>query len=264
MEYFVCIARSKFVSFQLFKNGGDILDIFEAVHTEDELKNFKNNLLDLDATFNFKCRKCGKCCKNQDTILFSPRDIFKIAQKYETQTLEIIKSYTEVYIGRQSQIPVVHLLMQGKKNACPFLSEEGHCSIHDIKPTVCALYPLGRVIIEEKNEINVDAKNVVRYIMSGQCGSVKKQHTVRNWLADFGIPENDEFFLLWSRVTIKLSETIQKIKEKGVSQNVLEGVWWEIFFRIFIAYDLERDFLSQFLNNIKLLFVNISSFQKEI
>ncbi|MBD5161309.1 MAG: YkgJ family cysteine cluster protein [Oscillibacter sp.] len=128
------------------------MDIWKAVQTEDGIEGLKQNLLDLDSTFQFKCRKCGKCCKNQDTILFSALDVFRIAKKLEISPDAVIKRYTEVYIGSQSRIPLVHLLMQGKKNACPFLTEEGRCSIHDVKPTVCRLYPLGRVVYPANNQ----------------------------------------------------------------------------------------------------------------
>lgn len=170
------------------------MNIWDEIQTMEDFEEFKRQLLDLDSSFNFKCRKCGKCCKNQNEILFSPRDIFRIAQKLEQSPLEILKSCTEIYIGQQSRIPVVHLLMQGQKNACPFLSEHNLCSIHDVKPFVCALYPLGRVMTYETIDSPAVKENAVRYVMSINCGSAKKRHTVRKWLAEFGIPENDEFF----------------------------------------------------------------------
>ena len=109
-------------------------------------KEFEQQLMDLDSKFNFKCRKCGKCCKHQNTILFNSRDIFKIAQKLQITPEEVISKYAETYIGSASRIPVVHMVPRGKNEVCPFL-KDGLCSIHDCKPTVCALFPLGRITI---------------------------------------------------------------------------------------------------------------------
>ena len=94
---------------------------------EGRTEEIERQLLDLDSKFSFKCRKCGKCCKHQDTILFNTRDIFNIARKLQITPEEVIDKYTETYIGNASKIPVVHMVPRGKNEACPFL-EGGRCS----------------------------------------------------------------------------------------------------------------------------------------
>ena len=32
------------------------------------MENYDNNALNLDDTFAFKCRACGKCCKNREDV----------------------------------------------------------------------------------------------------------------------------------------------------------------------------------------------------
>ena len=242
------------------------MDIWKTMQSDDGIKELGQQFMDLDTTFKFKCRQCGKCCKNQNTILFSPWDIFKIAKKIGKSPFSVIRDYTEVYIGPQSRIPVVHLLMQGKKNACPFLTEEGRCSIHDAKPTVCALYPLGRVVTSETPDHALDSggENIVHYIMSGQCGSAKKTHTVREWLASFGIPEHDEFFYLWTGMQLKLSLLIREMESKGISGKALQPVWNVIFTGLYIAYNTEEEFIPQFERNTAKLLADLSALQKEL
>ena len=113
---------------------------------EGQTEEIERQLMDLDDQFHFKCRKCGKCCKHQNTILFNPRDIFNIARKLQMTPEKVISKYAETYIGSASRIPVVHMVPRGKNEVCPFL-KDGLCSIHDCKPTVCALFPLGRITI---------------------------------------------------------------------------------------------------------------------
>ena len=125
------------------------MDIFKMMQTGEGIEHLEDHLLDLDSEFRFKCRRCGKCCIHQDTIIFNARDIYNIAKKKDMTMQQVAESYTEAYIGRNSRIPIVHLLSNGPKGACPLL-EDGRCSVHDCKPTVCALFPLGRVVMGEK------------------------------------------------------------------------------------------------------------------
>lgn len=92
----------------------DIREQLKQAKTPEEMKQY---LLDLDSEFRFKCRRCGKCCKNQDTILFTPRDIFNIAKKLGAAPRQVIDLCAEVYIGRSSRIPLVHMCPSGRRGA---------------------------------------------------------------------------------------------------------------------------------------------------
>ncbi len=219
-------------------------------------KEFERQLMDLDSKFNFKCRKCGKCCKHQNTILFNSRDIFKIAQKLQITPEEVISKYAETYIGSASRIPVVHMVPRGQNEVCPFLTD-GLCSIHDCKPTVCALFPLGRVVVNAAAlEKGLDDSHVeVKYMLNDtDCGSRKRVNTVREWLARFGVPEHDEFFLLWSKLAIKLRAMICTLEEHHVSNKTLNLFWNAIFFTLYLDYDTSKEFLPQFQQASEKLF----------
>ena len=222
----------------------DIRKLAEGGRTEE----IERQLMDLDGEFQFKCRKCGKCCKHQNTILFNPRDIFNIARKLQMTPEEVINKYAETYIGSASRIPVVHMVPRGQNAVCPFL-KDGLCSIHDCKPTVCALFPLGRVVLNaEMLESGLsDSPVEVKYMLvDTDCGSRKQVHTVREWLARFGIPEHDEFFLLWSRLTAKLHRMIRELEEHHMSGETLSLFWNAIFSTLYLDYDTSAEFLPQF------------------
>ena len=229
----------------------DIRKLAEEGRTEE----IEQQLMDLDSEFRFKCRKCGKCCKHQDTILFTPRDIFNIARKFHMTPEEVINKYAETYIGSASRIPVVHMVPRGQNAVCPFL-RDGLCSIHDCKPTVCALFPLGRVVVNaEKLEKGLEDGQVeVKYILNDiDCGSRKQVHTVREWLARFGIPEHDEFFLLWSRLTAKLHRMIRELEEHHMSGETLSLFWNAIFCSLYLDYDTSAEFFPQFQKAVETL-----------
>lgn len=224
------------------------MNLFKMMQTGEGIEHLEEHLLNLDSEFRFKCRRCGKCCIHQETIIFNARDIYNIAKKKGMTVQEVVNAYTEAYIGRNSHIPIVHLLSNGPKGACPLL-ENGRCSVHDCKPTVCALFPLGRVIIGEKfGEPIEDLDNLqVKYMLNEHsCGSAKRVNTVRSWLAKFGIPENDEFYLLWNKVLMSLTSAVMKLEEAKVSEPVLSMFWDAIYQTLYLQYDTNQEFMPQF------------------
>lgn len=228
----------------------------EKLASEGRMEEIQQQLMDLDSEFSFKCRKCGKCCKHQNTILFNPRDIFCIAQKFQMTPETVINKYAETYIGSASRIPVVHMVPRGRSEVCPFL-EDSRCSIHNCKPTVCALYPLGRVVVNAKAiEKGLEGGQVeVKYIINDiDCGSRKQVHTVRDWLARFEIPEHDEFFLLWTKLTVELRTMICTLEDHRVSRETLEMVWNAIFFTLYLDYGISKEFWPQFQQASEKLF----------
>ena len=219
---------------------------------EGRMEEIEQQLMDLDSEFRFKCRRCGKCCKHQNTILFNSRDIFQIARKLQMTPEEVITQYAETYIGSGSKIPIVHMVPRGQNEVCPFLVD-GLCSIHDCKPTVCALFPLGRVVVNKTalegglDDSSLEIEFEVKYMLNDtDCGSRKRVNTVRDWLARFGIPEHDEFFLLWSELTFKLHGMISELEKHRVSEEILNVYWNAIFVTLYLDFDTSEDFLPQF------------------
>ena len=160
----------------------------------------------------------------------------------------VINEYAETYIGSASKIPVVHMVPRGQNAVCPLL-KDGLCSIHDCKPTVCALFPLGRVVVNAQAlESGLENGPVeVKYMLvDTDCVSRMRVNTVREWLARFGIPEHDEFFLLWSKLTAMLHRMIRKLEEHHVSEGTLDVFWNAIFFTLYLDYDTSAEFFPQF------------------
>ena len=99
----------------------------------------------LDDTFTFHCTQCGKCCIHREDILLSPKDLFNIAKKFQITPAEALEQYCETYIGCNSRFPIVRLRPQGSVKRCPLLKDQ-KCLVHDVNPTVCAMFPIGRYL----------------------------------------------------------------------------------------------------------------------
>lgn len=118
-------------------------------------ENFDSMKRDINDTFRFHCTQCGKCCINREDILMSPQDVFKAAQALQMTPHDFVQLYCECYLGSSSRMPIVRLQPRGSIKRCPLLKDR-KCMIHDAKPAVCAMFPLGRAIRIDKEDAEKD------------------------------------------------------------------------------------------------------------
>jgi len=188
------------------------------------------------------------------------RDVYNLATALEMTNKQVIETYCEVYIGQDSRMPIVRLMPKGVNRKCPLLNGD-KCLIHAknpyLKPAVCALFPIGRVIANEgvPDDMGLGNPNEIQYIFNGAtCGSAKRKQTVRAWLEYFNIPINDHFFLKWNEAIFKIITTIQKYEGKDfVTERAMDIMWSAIFQSLYIDYDTHQEFYPQFENNISKL-----------
>lgn len=198
------------------------------------------SFIGLDESFEFKCNQCGKCCINREDIILTPRDLFNISKELGMQPAEVVNKYCECYIGDNSRVPVVRLLPVGSIKRCPLLKNR-KCSVHRVKPTVCAMFPVGRLMKSGEGE-----KPELMYIINEiDCGDKGETHTVREWLGRFGISLEDEFFMKWNSLIVKLSTTIREMESK-IPEKTLQLLWNALGVILYLEFDTEKEFMEQF------------------
>lgn len=202
--------------------------------------------LNLDSTFRFRCKQCGNCCRNREDILISPYDLSRIAQHLSVKPKDVIDRYCLFYIGRNSHLPVVLLKAIGKDKHCPFL-QNNRCAIHASKPTVCALFPLGRFA-------NIrEGSGETQYLLQPvSCGAKDETHTVREWLSSLDLLESDAWFQVWQKTIAELSPLMRRLDEK-LPEDLLNMLNSILFTEMYLAYRMDMDFLSQFRANMEKL-----------
>lgn len=203
----------------------------------------------VDEPFKFHCDMCGKCCINREDILLNAKDIYNMAKELQMEPVDMFKKYCETYIGESSRIPIVRIKPRGSIKRCPLMKEH-KCSVHKAKPTVCAMFPIGRCIKMDASNQNVEINTSdIRYIFTDPgCGDNSETHTVREWLGEFGIPLEDEFFLAWNRMISELGAIFHK-GEKVLSEEGMMTAWNLTFVKIYLDYDMTKEFLPQFKEN---------------
>lgn len=208
----------------------------------------------VDEPFKFHCDMCGKCCINREDILLNAKDIYNMSKELQMEPVDMFKKYCETYIGESSRIPIVRIKPRGSIKRCPLMKEH-KCSVHKAKPTVCAMFPIGRCIKMDASNQNVEINTGdIRYIFTDPgCGDNSETHTVREWLGEFGIPLEDEFFLAWNRMISEMGTIFHK-GEKVLSEEGMMAAWNLTFVKIYLDYDMTKEFLPQFKENAEEVF----------
>lgn len=219
---------------------------------EELFNNIENMTVGLDDTFKFHCTQCGKCCTYREDIILSPRDIFKMSKALNMSPPDFYQAYCRSHIGDVSRIPIVRLISVGKDARCPLL-KNNKCSIHSVKPAVCALFPLGRyVALDAKKDISASMENAtVKYLLQPlDCGDDSETHTVRDWLAGFDIALEDEFFIKWNTAISQFGDALKKLEKTQDMLSMVE-IWGVTRVILYLKYDIQKPFIPQFEENVE-------------
>jgi len=92
--------------------------------------------------FGYSCMRCLRCCHHK-IIQLNPYEIARLARRLEQTTSEFRSTWTDDGAG--------NFLRRTDNGACVFLGEKG-CTVHEDRPLVCRLYPLGRHVSRDGAE----------------------------------------------------------------------------------------------------------------
>lgn len=212
---------------------------------ETQLQNIRNGVLGPEDTFRFSCKMCGQCCRRrQDPIIVTGLDVFRLAQKLNISPAEAVVSYTDVILGASSHLPIT-VLRERLDGSCVLL-RNGHCMVHDHKPVVCAVYPLGRAF---------DLRNgsVQYFQQQTTCGKEDGRiWTLREWIDEWGLDKLDAEVMAWANMTKDISLFTCKLKKGQVTKELQDA----ILYHMVLNYSVSMPYLEQIEKNRKKL-VNI-------
>lgn len=218
---------------------------------DDRLKYIGEHLEEMligpDEKFRFHCTQCGKCCINREDILLNPKDLYNIAATLSISQEEAVKQYCETYMGGTSRLPIVRLRPQGSIKRCPLLKDR-KCMVHKAKPTVCAMYPLGRCLAISQDTMSriETAELKPQFILNEvDCGDNAEEHTVREWLESFGIPVEDQYYIRWQRIAMLASKVIKGVEGSWTTHG-LNMLLTLIYNVLYLGYDMDKEFEPQF------------------
>lgn len=206
------------------------------------LQEVKNNKLSMDSTFQFSCQMCGNCCrKREEGIAITGLDVYRLAQSFGTTTEDILSKYVDIHLGPHSNLPVVCLRERMDGSCC--LLRSGHCTVHSMKPVVCAVFPLGRGVDPWTSE-------VFYFSQGSHCcshSSNGQTWTVKEWIALWNLPELDSMGLAWTKLSMGLSRVTCKLRADHITPSLIE----DLKHMLYIDYDPNEPYEDQVEANIK-------------
>lgn len=222
-----------------------------------ENKEFKNQdertqmLLELikhplkpDDTFKFHCTQCGNCCKYRNDILLNPFDLCRMSKALGISLPDVLQKYTYFYVGETSKFPLVALKMQENTGFCPFLNKDNSCRIQEGKPSVCALYPLGRFTKKKTDSKSEGGLKVQYFLQPVFCGTRDEAHTLGEWLKGFGMEESEEWLSVWHEAVNLVSDKTRSIFPE-LSERLEKEITAHLVSALYFQYDTAKPMVPQ-------------------
>lgn len=104
--------------------------------------------LELDSPWSYTCGRCGNCCKDKDFIV-TPYDVARLAEGLGMASPHVMARFVD---------PSRPALQTTAEGVCVFFQPGAGCTVHEARPAVCRLYPLGRTVTKEGRVVFEEAE----------------------------------------------------------------------------------------------------------
>ena len=181
-----------------------------------------------------ECNGCSDCCRGMgQSIVLDPYDMYQLQRATKQNFAQLMQEKIELHVEDGLILPA--LKMQGDTDACGFLSKEGRCSIHDDRPGLCRLFPLGR---------NYDEEGLRYFLLEDACKIANRTKIkIKKWLGVSALPQYEKFLIEWHDLRKNIQEEMSKRQSDAYMQSTNVQML-EIFYKK--PYDMEEDFYMQF------------------
>ena len=154
------------------------------------------------------CEGCSECCRGMgSSIVLDPMAVWRL-QTGIKKGFQALLEEGKIELNMADGMILPNLKMDAEREACPFLDGQGRCSVHDCRPGLCRLFPLGRYYEE----------NGFRYFI--QIHECRKQDRgkikTKKWL---GIPNpkaHENYILEWHGFLNQCEDALETLSEEHV------------------------------------------------
>lgn len=180
------------------------------------------------------CKGCSACCQGMgQSIMLDPLDIYNLTTNLHVSFEELLAEAVELNVVEGVILPNIN--MNGEKERCHFLNNEGRCSIHSFRPGICRLFPLGRYYEEH------DFKY---FLQVNECKHPNKTKVkVKKWIDTPDLDKNHQYIIDWHYFIDDVQNRFKHIKD----ENLVKKIDLFILQHFFIErYAAGEDFYEQF------------------
>ena len=213
--------------------------------SKDALDRYLSNIIGKNDTFRFDCKMCGSCCrKRSEPIVITGTDIFFIAKALEITPLDVAKDYVNWNVGPDSRLPIA-TLRERLDGSC-VLMRKSKCMVQSMKPIVCAIFPLGRMLQQGNTAYSY-------FVQPSACpgSDTTVEHTLGEWLSCFNIEERDRLSIAWTKLFQSASIAMRKNKHLSAKDNdLIKGT---LVFTLYVNYPQDQPFEVSVWRNAQIL-----------
>ncbi len=154
------------------------------------------------------CEGCSECCRGMgSSIILDPMDVWRL-QKGIKKGFQALLEEGKIELNMADGMILPNLKMDAEREACPFLDGQGRCSVHDCRPGLCRLFPLGRYYEE----------NGFRYFI--QIHECRKQDRgkikIKKWLGIPNLKAYENYILGWHGFLNQCEDALETLSEENV------------------------------------------------
>lgn len=185
------------------------------------------------------CEGCCDCCTGMgESVILDPLDVHRLSVNLKKTPEGLMEKELELDAADGNILP--HLRMTGQEERCIFLNEKGRCSIHDFRPGICRLFPLGRFY----------ENGSFRYFL--QVHECKKQNRskikVKKWIDTPDVKRYEQFVSDWHYFLKDVQEVLYNAQDTELIKNLNLYVVNRFYIK---PYEEERDFYEQFYERLE-------------
>lgn len=187
------------------------------------------------------CAGCSACCRGMgSSIILDPLDVFRMGTKLNKSFEELLAEHLELNVVDGIILP--NLKLAGAEEACTFLSIEGRCSIHDSRPGICRLFPLGRYYEDH---------NYKYFLQINECQKANRTKVkISKWIDTKDYPLYREFILAWHYFLNDMEELIAGSAEEAFTKQCCMLILQAFYIK---KYDYTKDFYEQFAERLQVV-----------
>lgn len=180
------------------------------------------------------CEGCSACCRGMgESIVLTPLDLYRLEAGLSCSFGELLIDRIELNL--QDGLILPNLKMRDKDEACVFLDENGRCAVHEIRPDICRLFPLGRFYEEGGFHY---------FLQVHECEKKNRMKIkVKKWLNIPELPRHEKYIQVWHDY---LKETGEALDANGGEETRREVTTRLLKIFYIRPYNKNKDFYEQF------------------
>lgn len=183
------------------------------------------------------CKGCSACCKGMgNSIILDPLDVSRLCKGLDIDFNGLLSQAAELNVVDGIILP--DLKMSGEEEQCVFLDDNGRCRIHQFRPGICRMFPLGRYY---------ENGSYKYFLQINEClNNNRVKIKVSKWIDTPEYKKYEKYINDWHYFLIDIQEKIMSTQE---NDSYIKDTNMYILNKFFVsAYDEEfyEDFYKRF------------------